>query len=323
METLIVVYPNPDSYAEALLGDMRNERNVLFVKYPRNIIIRRILYYYTSSKANSLFRLPLQSLWYKTYTPKSTRDMSYVFLFFQGNALAYDRKYLEFLKKEYKNSALCFNWLNIASTVNKKYISFVNDSYDFIFTFDINDHLKYGWHLHDAFYSDISKWEYPKINESDIFFVGKAKDRLDLLHQIYDVFTNAGLTCDFNINGVEKHNQIKRDIKYNNLMSYNDVLCHCANTKIILEIVQNGQEGLTLRTCESISLGKKLLTNNSGILNSHFYGNNIFIFNEVKEIDPMFILNSHIDVEDTNCRKRLLDPSLLLQDITKTIFNEI
>lgn len=322
METIFVVYPNPDSYADALLGDLHSDNNVYFVKRPHNRIMRDFQYYYTSLKANALFRLPFQSLWYKSYTPKCVSNISYIFLFLQGNSLAYDLKYLEYLKKNYKNSIICFNWLNIASTVSEKYITFVNSTYDYVFTFDINDHLKYGWTLHDAFYSDVSRWVFPDTKESDVFFIGEAKERLDILHQIFDIFTNAGYKCDFYITGVERHKQIKQGIKYNTPLSYYDVLSHCAKTKVILEIVQKGQVGLTLRTCESISLGKKLLTNNNGILQSHFNGSNIFKFDVVTEIQPKIIIHSKIDFDDLNRRKSLLSPSLLMQEIKEITTHE-
>lgn len=49
-------------------------------------------------------------------------------------------------------------------------------------------------------------------------------------------------------------------------------------SKIIVEVTQNSQEGLTLRTMESIFYEKKLITNNTSILKYNFYKpENIFI----------------------------------------------
>jgi hypothetical protein len=67
-------------------------------------------------------------------------------------------------------------------------------------------------------------------------------------------------------------------------------------TNCILEVVQNNQAAVTLRTLEAIYYGKKLLTNNKNIKKYSFYNPKyIQVFSDVNEIDFDFV-KKKIDV---------------------------
>ena len=150
---------------------------------------------------------------------------------------------------------------------------------------------------------------------SDIFFVGGAKGRLHEIHAIYDKFTEMGYKADFHVVNVNTDDQTRDGIIYNKYMSYDEVLRHCYSTKIILELVQDGQDGATLRTCESIVLKKKLLTNNRGLLNLDLYTRHATIFESVEHINPKEIMDSLIDEELLKSKVKHLSPSRFLDDI--------
>lgn len=66
-------------------------------------------------------------------------------------------------------------------------------------------------------------------------------------------------------------------------MSYSLLLDYVAKSKAILDIVQEGQEGLTLRSMEALFFEKKLITNNQSIIKEKFYRKeNIFIIGHDK-----------------------------------------
>lgn len=106
---------------------------------------------------------------------------------------------------------------------------------------------------------------------SDIFFVGEAKDRLRKLLDIYEIFTSNGLVCDFYITGVPNNLQKYSDkIHYNIRLSYEEVLQHIHRACGILEITQYGTCGLTMRFFESLIYDKVFFTDNKYLMNKKF-----------------------------------------------------
>lgn len=70
------------------------------------------------------------------------------------------------------------------------------------------------------------------------------------------------------------------------MLSYEETLQEVQYANCILEIVQEGQYGISWRTVEAFTYNKKLLTNNEGIKNNPFYNSEyIHVFNKVDDID--------------------------------------
>lgn len=62
--------------------------------------------------------------------------------------------------------------------------------------------------------------------------------------------------------------------------------------KVVLELNRTGQRGLTMRAMEALAMGKKLITNNTYILESNFYNsNNIFVLG----LDPLVRLKEFVE----------------------------
>ena len=68
------------------------------------------------------------------------------------------------------------------------------------------------------------------------------------------------------------------DRRYSWRISYDKVCKYVEESRVIIEVLQNGQEGISLRVFESLFFEKKLITNNKSIVNYDFYNSkNIFI----------------------------------------------
>ena len=81
-------------------------------------------------------------------------------------------------------------------------------------------------------------------------------------------------------------------INYNKYLSYSDVLHHVQRTNCIVEIMNPGQKGLTLRAMEAVCCNKKLLTDNITIKELKYYDNNYIQYkNPITEVDIDFILD--------------------------------
>ena len=141
--------------------------------------------------------------------------------------------------------------------------------------------------------------------ETDIFFVGRDKGRRALLESLKKVAKDKGLVTDINIvDGVKcwfNHN-------FSHGLPYNEVRCRIARTKALIDIVQEGQTGMTQRVMEALFFRKKLITNNLSIINMPFYNaDNIFLLGKDNKRDikrfveaPYEIIDFDIDEFDVN-----------------------
>lgn len=125
--------------------------------------------------------------------------------------------------------------------------------------------LKYGETLYDPNipqnYNDID------INK-DIFFIGTEKGRGAIIRDVEKRLSSYGLYVDIRIADNKKYLYNHKYCKY---LDYSENCKEVASTRMLLEIVQEGQSGLTLRTMEALYFGKKLITNNKYIKRSILY----------------------------------------------------
>lgn len=90
-------------------------------------------------------------------------------------------------------------------------------------------------------------------------------------------------------------------IKYNQFLKYEDVLKFTISSNCLLEIVNENQEGNTLRFKEAVCYNKKLLTNNKNVIKSKYYDPKfIHVFSDVNNIDTKW-LQEKVDVDYSYC----------------------
>ena len=137
--------------------------------------------------------------------------------------------------------------------------------------------LKYGETLYDP---NIPKaYEDIDINK-DVFFIGTEKGRGEIIRDVRKRLSFYGLVVDIRIADNKKY---LYNHKYSRYLNYNENCKEVASTKMLLEIVQEGQSGLTLRTMEALYFGKKLITNNKYIKRSILYKpTNYFVIGDDK-----------------------------------------
>lgn len=107
------------------------------------------------------------------------------------------------------------------------------------------------------------------------FFVGYDKGREPLLKLIADALATAGVPCHINILRRREHSEAPRAFDSGCYLSqplaYDTVLQRIAASACLIDIVQPGQTGITLRTLEALFYRKKLITNNPEVLKQDFY----------------------------------------------------
>ncbi len=161
------------------------------------------------------------------------------------------------------------------------------------FTCDRKIANKYNIDFMPYFYifSPIAYEEYGKMvvtaPESDVFFVGEEKgDRAKRIAQIKDILAAANLQYDIHL--VPQDRRGKKKAAY---MAYADVIEHVKRSKAVLELISDGQTGITQRPYEALFLRKKLITTSAEIKHYDFYcEENVFILGErdVQEL-PRFL----------------------------------
>lgn len=192
----------------------------------------------------------------------------------------YDIKY--FLKKTKIPVSSTSLW--IWNTINQQHLKtlhLIKNKGINIYTFDPQDSIKYNISLlNQVHYKDNLD------NKSiiyDFLFIGMDKGRSYILNQLASLLKDKGYTYKFIIVNNE-------NIKSNNLnllefithpIPYREILNYISESKIIVDITQNNQTGITLRTLEAIFYNKKLLTNNQHIKAMDLYNsNNIMIMDK-------------------------------------------
>ena len=219
-----------------------------------------------------IFRLPFQSIWYGNWK-KNIKSYKTIIIF--DRVLNYE--IIPYIKRRNPKCRIIFWFWNIVKRpLPEQYLSICEG-----WSFDEGDCKKFKLKRNIQFYFNLNICQ--DNNEIiDVFFVGKDKGRSDLINNIYTFLNDQKFYAKFFV--VDKH---KRGGVYTTtFISYTEIIKIIQRSKAILEIVQKGQHGLTVRSLEALFFNKKLITNNSNIVKETFYKdyeNNIFIFD--KHID--------------------------------------
>ena len=190
----------------------------------------------------------------------------------------HDTKITSYLKKKYPGCKIVWFAQDLLDKVHKAYsdefidVADLKSKVDLAISYDMGDASKYGFEYHPTVLSKISV-PLNRAYESDVFFIGKSKKRLDLLIELSKGLKKNGLRCNFMVLGIPKGE--RKDSEFINYidepLTYRENLNYAVNAKCLLELMQPGAVGYTFRTSEALLYGKKLITNNLSIEKAPFY----------------------------------------------------
>lgn len=130
--------------------------------------------------------------------------------------------------------------------------------------------------------------------EYDLYFIGHDHNRAAQILQIQQEAEKQGLTVKIEIIDQGAGN-----------VPYTEVQRRTARTKAILEVMQSGQVGCTLRALESLFFRKKLVATNLEIQKEAFYNpNNIFIWGKDPSDRLYDFINNPYDSSADQYRKQ-------------------
>lgn len=172
--------------------------------------------------------------------------------------------------------------------------------YEFeMYTFDESDALYYNIIFKGQYLPCIFKHGPSKPN-GQAYFLGLSKGRDHILNRLSIRLKEKGVASDITV--VKKYNF---GIKfYKGKVSYKNNIKKVIESSYIIDIVREGQTGLTLRALESVFYNRKLITNNQEIKKYDFYNErNILILNDEMDIPDQFLTESYASVPIDFLRK--------------------
>lgn len=291
-DAYLLVAPGSD-YGRAMWNDIDKLPNGMILDNAirkTNRLVSVLHHIHFSFAINRRVQLPFQSMWRRLYSPETVKfedSKKYCIIYTDVSAARTDCKYLKQLGRR-KNLTMVLVMVNTmarrGSLIEKR-----REYFDMVYSFDKQDCEKYGFLYHPTYYSrvDLSNETSCK---NDAFYVGVSKGRAETITQVFEKLSSEGAAADFFISGIEKGVRRNPGIRYNEWLSYAQVLEHIKDANCIVEIMDNNQEGVTLRTMEAICYNKRLLTNNQSMRQSQYYQSGfIQVFEELGDIDVSFV----------------------------------
>lgn len=148
-----------------------------------------------------------------------------------------------------------------------------------IWTFAKADSERYGFRYGGTFYNPhllkLLEKENRESIQTDVLFVGTDKGRKTYVNELENILTNEGIKCEFRI--VDNFKSLFYT-GYSREVSYLDLCKLIHGTKVLLDVVQEGQYGLTLRVMEAILFSKKIITTNKYLANDVDFATNENIY---------------------------------------------
>lgn len=185
------------------------------------------------------------------------------------------------------------------------------EKYNYIITsFDKEDCQRYSLDYQKQFAPRLKMVNDKRNGGSDIFFVGQDKNRLSELKRLWIIFRKYNISFESwllpqseeNIKNYSKEDdRFLAPIRWRySWVPYREIVKKDNQCKALLDLVQEGQGGITWRPLEALFYQKKLITNFSNIKEYDFYKKeNIFILGEDDPDGlPAFINTSYIKVPE-------------------------
>lgn len=296
-----VIFATDDDYYKVSYNELLKNKGVKYIGSELDSNNKLLTFFYkmhTSPLTNKFVNLPFKNIWNcKMFTNTFEDNKPICFIFFPGRRKEYDNGLMTYLKKKYKDSKFILYYQDMIGRSKMPEIELFKKEFDLILSFDHSDVLKYNLNYYPLVYSEI---DVPNVvtEESDVYFVGKAKNRLEDIRAAHKLLKNAGLKCDFHVTGVATEDIRDDGIIYNMSVSYMENLQRIKKTKCMLEIMQKGGHGYTLRYCEAIMYDKKIITNNPEVEKAPFYSKErIQVVKRLDDIDAKFVLSEPINVD--------------------------
>lgn len=220
------------------------------------------------------FRIPFlsQVIWYN----KSILKFQPKFLIISDPLIT--SKYLKWLHRKFPYAQINFCYNNMVGKARHIKPSEI-PAYIRIWTYDSHDSKAYSIRLRHIFPYHSCYIKPKKQAKYDVLFVGKDKGRSEFLLALEKDLISLGLRTKFIITADGRFSRKKAF--HQKTITYSEITELVSESKAVLNISMENQEGITMRDLESFFNNIKLITTNKNIINTDFYiPGNVFIFGE-------------------------------------------
>ncbi len=303
MKSKVVILGNSTDWCEKSLKDLLENENakLLNSKYLCNLkfIQTQMIRIHFSYKINRFIKIPFKRIWFKKLAENISKekDSDILLIVYDRSFLSLNEQFINYLRKRFTKIKIVYLFTNIVKYSGAQEFNFVeklNRVYDLVYAFDPDDAIKYNFQYSPLIYSmnDVKHED----TKQQVFYVGKAKDRLEMILKCYEKFNEIGIDTNFSIFGVsDNEKKYDENIKYNKYISYDECLKHINESSCLLDIIQGDSAGYTIKTCEAIYYDKLLITTNKNIVNEPFYDSRyILVIDNAEDIKKDFFDNKKV-----------------------------
>lgn len=277
MDRRIIILGNGLEWCEKSLADFRDVPNTKIInkRMPcRSKMAEKLLKVHFSNQINKKIKLPLKCIWYSYFAKCMSKDRKTPLLIvvYDRNKLANNVGFLNFLRKYYEDVKIVYLFTNIAKisgAIENSFLDKLNDYYDVVYAFEPQDAPRYNYQYFPLLYSKNEMDDI--VSKEDVFYVGAAKDRYEMLIMVYERLMDLDITSKFYIAGVEQDKAYPEKIIYNQYIPYNQCLRHIQESRCLLDVIQGESEGFTIKVCEAVMYDKLLITTNEKVKEAPFY----------------------------------------------------
>lgn len=256
-----------------------------------------------SNKFSKTWKLKISQKYIAKLTSRVMKDQFDIVLVIRGGYLSCEA--LKYLHEQLPKARFAmYQWDSVRQN---NYLHLI-DLFDVVQTFDMDDAQKYGLTYLPLFYSE----QYKKISDQEgsvkydlVFFGAYHSDRLKVIKTLHEWCEQNGLNF-FSHLYISKLAMLRLlvigEIRFSELKylktysaSTDKIISIYRQTKAVLDIELNIQNGLTMRTFEVLGANLKLVTSNNNIRNEAFYDpKRIYVFDRKKpNLDMSFFNNDN------------------------------
>lgn len=273
MEKTLVLFTDKDAYYFGGINAPNIDIDQIFdrIAFDNNIFLKIL------RKLKSPFTRLFYREWYrnlKSYNKVIVLDATFQF----------DSSILRNIRRKNPNIKGYFYSWNIVrdyELYQKERMAVEQEGFKF-YSYDLGDCKKYGMLFNTIMYDINLSLPTARIT-NDMFFLGYLKDRKNVMRSLYSDIIKAGYRPRFVI--VNK-GDYQSDLPFEfseKYIDYFEYLSMLNESRSILDIAQNEQDGFSMRVMEAIFLDKKLITTNQAVRKAPFFNEkNIFIIESGK-----------------------------------------
>lgn len=276
MRTLMLV-PHKNLYYFPECG---SEKVEIYEVFPENQGKNRELMSKLMKKFAPRFLPIFFSDWYKLLKKKQYDQIVLMSDVRFSDPMIFDR--LDVIARQQGIPISIYCWNLITNPVAEKQLLKLKERFP-IYHYDRNMCKKYGFSFNTIMYArEYAQRQLGKTTDVtwDIFFLGFAKDREKNLINLHKVIEKSGAATEFLILGSQEksYSPFSYIEKY---LSYPEYIEKIMKSRAILDVIQEGQDGFSMRVMEAIFLDKKIISTNTALLSAPFYkSEGILVFTE-------------------------------------------